>query len=573
MADSKIIELKQQINQLQRELEAAELYPQKIIPWREFADEQRNVLNRLLSYDAFSSEPSFPSQHQLDYVQRYIVPIGSEAGLRYFARDTVENMVSTLVEHINKHEALRDQLGIQGIVTFDSHTNMERFNLEDGSGGRTRLRARGKGNLADQFCIYHTSNEIKAKLAIEYKAPHKFSHEELFTGLQSEICPDHDVINTDRESAKWKGTAVVTQLFSYMVGKEIQYGYIYTGEAFVFLHIPNDPSTVYYSIFRPNTDLPNDNDILAKMHHTAVGQVLAFVLRAMSAGPPATSWRIAAKELSLWPVERDNSTEGYQPSESTAGRNPPSVYVGKISSFVRSPYKLRFKPGAITNSPNSQQRDDQQQDDEYIISWVTGLEDHNLRIARPKNMGKVHAMFVAWLSAEIYHQLMRIADKGGPTGKFVSKISIHNTTTIDYGPELMVSPDITVFQHLDAEYPAVIVEALFSKREDVFDQQASACILGSKGHRKVVVGIKVDYSKQLFKYRSGALATEFRSFNDAPGDGGEALSLSLSDFGAYELSDDFKSTCVSIPLRLFAEVLDRAEPSSVDVEMRDATNG
>jgi hypothetical protein len=32
--------------------------------------------------------------------------------------------------------------------------------------------------------------------------------------------------------------AVVTQIFSYMMDSGVRYGYICTGEAFVFLHIP-----------------------------------------------------------------------------------------------------------------------------------------------------------------------------------------------------------------------------------------------------------------------------------------------------------------------------------------------
>ena len=88
--------------------------------------------------------------------------------------------------------------------------------------------------------------------AIEYKAPHKLSQDELVTGLVSEIQPKRDVINKDGGdfafAAKALTTAVVTQLFSYMVGKGIQYGYVCTGQVFVFLHIPDDPAIVYYYV-------------------------------------------------------------------------------------------------------------------------------------------------------------------------------------------------------------------------------------------------------------------------------------------------------------------------------------
>src|SRR5690348_15924135 len=63
---------------------------------------------------------------------------------------------------------------------------------------KARRKARGKGNRADQFCIYRTSNgQNVPALAIEYKAPHKLSVDEIVTGLDSEIWPERDVINKD----------------------------------------------------------------------------------------------------------------------------------------------------------------------------------------------------------------------------------------------------------------------------------------------------------------------------------------------------------------------------------------
>ena len=35
--------------------------------------------------------------------------------------------------------------------------------------------------------------------------------------------------------------AVITQLFSSMIRKGIQWGYVFVGEAIIFLYIPDDP--------------------------------------------------------------------------------------------------------------------------------------------------------------------------------------------------------------------------------------------------------------------------------------------------------------------------------------------
>ncbi|KAF6782060.1 hypothetical protein CSOJ01_16035, partial [Colletotrichum sojae] len=131
-------------------------------------------------------------------------PISSEIGLRNFERDTVENTVQKLIDEAYKNPRLRDDLGLQGTVTFESHTNLgetddslsehlDRMSIERDDTGqpasastspsrKPRRRARGKGNRADQFCIYRTSDgrNIPA-LAIEYKTPHKLGRNEVIT--------------------------------------------------------------------------------------------------------------------------------------------------------------------------------------------------------------------------------------------------------------------------------------------------------------------------------------------------------------------------------------------------------
>jgi hypothetical protein len=54
--------------------------------------------------------------------------------------------------------------------------------------------------------------------------------------------------------------AVITQGYSYMVRAGVEYGEIYTGEATIFLRIPDDPSTVYYSLSVPKGDVGPTTD-------------------------------------------------------------------------------------------------------------------------------------------------------------------------------------------------------------------------------------------------------------------------------------------------------------------------
>ncbi|KZZ90804.1 hypothetical protein AAL_07030 [Moelleriella libera RCEF 2490] len=94
------------------------------------------------------------------------------------------------------------------------------------------------------------------------------------------------------------------QLFSYMIGKGIQYGYVCTGEAFVFLDIPNNSTIVFYSVRAPNLDVIDDDE--NRLHVTAVAQVFAFVVQALRAEPCPSSWHDAALTLDTWAVQYDN---------------------------------------------------------------------------------------------------------------------------------------------------------------------------------------------------------------------------------------------------------------------------
>ncbi|KAF5963872.1 serine threonine protein kinase [Fusarium bulbicola] len=100
--------------------------------------------------------------------------------------------------------SLRSHLGLDGTVTFESHTNlgitddslsesMEQASIGSRLPSRMtrRRKARGKGNRGDQFCIYWTSDDQNVPaVAIEYKALYKLRRGEIVAGLVLEIWPD-----------------------------------------------------------------------------------------------------------------------------------------------------------------------------------------------------------------------------------------------------------------------------------------------------------------------------------------------------------------------------------------------
>lgn len=316
------------------------LYPKRIVPWLDFPRLQEQVWRKFDRTAAFTSRPLFPSDTQIDYVVTNIQnrPIYSEASLRNFERDTVDNFVEMVIKALRDDEVFRHEFGIQGQVTFYDRANpsetslknsLEQMNLQEvrtpqrlantrpGRGrGRGRGAAQGKKNdgtarrrnrRADQFCVHLVADERQIPVyAVEFKAPHKVTIPELVAGLH-QIDLARDVINQEGDTFEFYATclvaAVVTQIFSYMIDSGVQYGYICTGEAFVFLHIPeDDPTAVQYFMCIPNQDVQADDEL--RLHRTAIGQVLAFTLQALAAEAPSQEWHDAAHDkLKTWEVE------------------------------------------------------------------------------------------------------------------------------------------------------------------------------------------------------------------------------------------------------------------------------
>ncbi|OAQ57692.2 serine threonine protein kinase [Pochonia chlamydosporia 170] len=363
------------------------IFPRRIIPWENFPAKQQKIWEKLSISPEFASQTVFPSQHQLSYVKSILQPISSEIGLRNFERDVVENAVQKMVDETYKDPILRNGLGLKGTVTFESHTNlgehsdstlqsMERMSISGSDsralasasttrtrGQKPRRKAKGKGNRADQFCIYRTSEGKNVPtIAIEYKAPHKLSVDEIVTGLDSEIRPERDVINKDGQgftfNARALTAAVVTQLFSYMIGKGIRYGYFCTGQAFGFLNIPDDPSTVYCAVCVPKLDVMDDDE--NRLHRTAAAQVFAFLVQALLATPPAESWHDDAEKLGRWDVEYEDILSKIPPSERKDKEPRASPYKPqRWKGFTRSPIRTRSScQPPVTRPARSEDQDD-----------------------------------------------------------------------------------------------------------------------------------------------------------------------------------------------------------------------
>ncbi|KAH7113661.1 hypothetical protein B0J13DRAFT_460689, partial [Dactylonectria estremocensis] len=86
--------------------------------------EQEKVWEELSSSRSFFSDSVFPSQHQLEYVKSLLHLVSSEISLRNCQRDVVGNAVQKLVKGAYENPSVRRRGGLNGTVTFESHTNL-----------------------------------------------------------------------------------------------------------------------------------------------------------------------------------------------------------------------------------------------------------------------------------------------------------------------------------------------------------------------------------------------------------------------------------------------------------------
>ncbi|GKZ70840.1 hypothetical protein AnigIFM50267_006512 [Aspergillus niger] len=240
------------------------LRPKRIIPWGAFPTFQQAMWKAIDDEDPeFSTHRAFASKNQLEFIGNGATrPIASESHLQSFQSETVDNHVQSILVEMNNNERLRQRFNIHGYV-----------------------RSEHEDNDNNAFYIHVESDEQEVSLyAVEYQTPHVLSMSEIIAGLHV-MHLDDDFIDNNGGSFDKHATWV--------------YGYIYTGEAFICLHITEDPSVVQYYLLIPNLDVTDGDEFRQR---TAVAHVLALTLNTMQASPPPQSWYDAAEQLVEWEI-------------------------------------------------------------------------------------------------------------------------------------------------------------------------------------------------------------------------------------------------------------------------------
>ena len=186
-------------------------------------------------------------------------PLGYESDLRHLQRDTIERPVTYILNHLGSLNAVCKEFNIRGFISFKDHPQAMSERSEE---VQSRISpSNPPAPRTDQMCVYNNvDNHRNLAFVIEDKLPHKLTLAHLRMGLRSmdfrkDVIDRHTVPRSDDEVARLQYysdqlvATVITQIYSYMINGGVRYGYVTTGQAFVFLHIPaDDPTVIQYHL-------------------------------------------------------------------------------------------------------------------------------------------------------------------------------------------------------------------------------------------------------------------------------------------------------------------------------------
>ncbi|PTB60136.1 hypothetical protein M431DRAFT_71632 [Trichoderma harzianum CBS 226.95] len=289
-------------------------FPRRIIPWDGFPRLQEGVWQRILSDSAFCKEPRFPSIQQLEAVKRTLTPVNSEASLQHFGRYAIENVVQEMMDQLYEDGLLWNGLGLSDDIKVTIETDKDLGQvfepmLESSwhkganelkiSMRNSHRRAKRAGIWVNRSCVYRHDEDRGEKTPIFAFEGDDFTF-----------------------ASKTLVAATITQLYSYMISKEIQYGCVCTGEAFIFCCISeDDPCTIYCTPCMPEREVMPDDP--ARLHRSAGALVFGLVLQALRSRPLPASWCDSVTYMDTWTMGYDD--RAYEDTTESIASAPTSI--------------------------------------------------------------------------------------------------------------------------------------------------------------------------------------------------------------------------------------------------------
>ncbi|KAH7393706.1 hypothetical protein BKA64DRAFT_746722 [Cadophora sp. MPI-SDFR-AT-0126] len=341
--------------------------PTLLMPWTDFPILQQRLFERVSDYipqdAALFSSIQYLTELGQDLCDR---PLASEKDTEAYQRLAVERPTTHIISHLQQVEEARRDFNLGSGIIFENHANTLSDSNEEVQQSLQDLRISNKGQAsssnpkprnADQICVYKEADGTRSLcMVVEYKPSHKLSVFNLRAGLlradKGSMDIPKNVINritipTDPEDkfvyhSEWLTTAALTQTYGYMIENGLEYSYLVTAEAFVFLWIKeNDPHTLYYHLAETNIEAEAQDEADILLCRTAVSQTLTFCLMALDSKPRSQKWRNHALETGSKAVIDHEAILRQIPAEDKTLTPPPSVFYARIHPFERSPILLR----------------------------------------------------------------------------------------------------------------------------------------------------------------------------------------------------------------------------------------
>ncbi|KAI9832126.1 MAG: hypothetical protein M1826_002455, partial [Phylliscum demangeonii] len=336
------------------------LCPTNLEAWGDFPDLCRGHFDRIDALfhprDPPTSPRLFPSLHEIEAFGRNLSKkkLSSEQDLSLYLHFALEDRVSMIVE------ALRSVDPSQRPIDFENHGQSLTKNDEEVQERKRRRTERARlsnaddtpgASRADKMGVTTTVDGARQLLYnIEYKPPHKLTIGFLRAGLRPldiSAVIHRAKVPTDAD-AKYSYRAdqlvarVMTQAYSSMIEDGMEFGYITTGGAFVFLWVEEDnPTTLRWHLSEPNRDVPAAAPDRS-LGQTAIGQVLGLSMMAFQSTQRSHAWREEVKKkLLTWKIDDEGLLRNMSPEEAPRTTAPSPDYQPPPSPGEPNPTRTR----------------------------------------------------------------------------------------------------------------------------------------------------------------------------------------------------------------------------------------
>lgn len=327
--------------------------PNDLKPWSDFEVLQQAQYQKLRAALPTQRlfEPEIGIKVALDKLN---TPLSSENAVRIHASIAVETTVRDIMKELLQDHGTKATLKLKEGFKFEDHKNSLGDSNEEVRGRAARPELR-QSIPVDQYSIVERTDGVNGDgldtkfneilFLIEYKAAHKLTSATLQRVLNGQHFNIGELINSSRVPADEEGkqlhrskieaAAAISQLFSYMVQNGTEYGYITTGQSYLFLHVKeNEPTSAYFHLAVPNEDVTDDSS------KSAVSRVLCFSLLALDSKPLGQEWiRSALEVCQKWITNEEKVVEDMSPGEES--REPEDSGYYSLGSELKSSYGLR----------------------------------------------------------------------------------------------------------------------------------------------------------------------------------------------------------------------------------------